>query len=958
MSSAALATSSNQILDNAAPVVLTAVHCETTLVAGSSLTLDAAFTETNPNTNRFYCDRNGAGYRDSAAGTTNTADPAPTAISVALNGGSYLSAINCVHTDDYGNTVTTENTTDRYVKPYTPLEPTVNNPFSNRLDVTINPDPSETTAINYAIYESTTVKYVQADGTLGASAVWQDITAWGTKTVTGLTPPVAQYRFQVKSRNSVDNATESNPSLSGGIINSAPWVGYSATDVIPAAQVTEATDASGLVTVNFRIRDDQNDDQITLDSFAYSDDGSTWYAPLNGDASAALGGSWPDSGGNKFKGTVGWASSVYSFTFNTKHADVTGSHSLAAANTANFRVRFKANDGLLISAAYGVSDNQVLDNLAPTVATAIILTSAPAGGDSLWLDAAFTESNPNTNVFSYDLNGGGYGAGTAGGSNTADPAVQAIAVTITGADYLSAVKCVHTDDYGNTVTSENLADVFVKPFTPPAPSVNTPTASSVRITVNKHASEASGLNYAIYEVLTGQYVQANGTLGAGAVWQAIATWGTDTVTGLTSPVAQYSFKTKSRNSMDNLTESDLSAAGAIINSAPVAGYSADTVIPAAQVVQSTDGAGVITVTFRVKDAQQDLAVLENFGYSDDGGLSWYVPQNADGSAALAGAWPDNSGGKFASATAWSGTAYSFTFNTKHADVTGTHPLTNVSVGNFRVRFKAFDGLAASAYVVSDTNSLDNVSPTSPSIAVADNQDYTNDATPNLTLSATGADSMRFQVNAEGWGSWLAYATSKSDGSISSGGEGLKKVYVEYKDWNGNSVAAVYDSTTYDATAPSGPAITITDNLGYTQDPAPDMTIAATGADSMAFKLNGGSWAPYVPYAASYSAFNVSAGGDGLKKVYIKFRDWAGNETNGALYDSTIFDTTKPASSTIVITDNQDYTNDATPDLALSATGADSMQFQVNAEGWGSWLAYGTSKRDLSMRGSGAGVKKV
>lgn len=62
--------------------------------------------------------------------------------------------------------------------------PTVDSATSSTLDVTINAgsNPSTTT---YKIYESTTGFYVQVDGSLDSSAVWQTAAAWGT--VSGVT---------------------------------------------------------------------------------------------------------------------------------------------------------------------------------------------------------------------------------------------------------------------------------------------------------------------------------------------------------------------------------------------------------------------------------------------------------------------------------------------------------------------------------------------------------------------------------------------------------------------------------------------------------------------------------------------------------------------------------------------------------------------------------------------------
>ncbi|MFT3909088.1 MAG: lamin tail domain-containing protein [Ferruginibacter sp.] len=83
---------------------------------------------------------------------------------------------------------------------------TVNAATSNSLAVALNSNgnPSST---QFAIQETSTGNYLQADGSLGASQVWQTATAWGTKTVTGLTAATA-YTFQSKARNGAATPVE------------------------------------------------------------------------------------------------------------------------------------------------------------------------------------------------------------------------------------------------------------------------------------------------------------------------------------------------------------------------------------------------------------------------------------------------------------------------------------------------------------------------------------------------------------------------------------------------------------------------------------------------------------------------------------------------------------------------------------------------------------------------------
>jgi hypothetical protein len=87
---------------------------------------------------------------------------------------------------------------------YVPTAPTVNGATSTSLNITIN-ENSNLSDVTYAIQETAGLKYVQADGTLGAAAVWQTAAVWGTKTVTGLTFNTS-YSFRVKaSRVSIES---------------------------------------------------------------------------------------------------------------------------------------------------------------------------------------------------------------------------------------------------------------------------------------------------------------------------------------------------------------------------------------------------------------------------------------------------------------------------------------------------------------------------------------------------------------------------------------------------------------------------------------------------------------------------------------------------------------------------------------------------------------------------------
>jgi hypothetical protein len=84
--------------------------------------------------------------------------------------------------------------------PNTPGAPTVDNPTTNSLDVTIDQN-SNGANVQYAIMEETTGKYLSAGKTLTSdNAVWQTAATWGAPiTVTGLTAGTT-YTFKVKAK--------------------------------------------------------------------------------------------------------------------------------------------------------------------------------------------------------------------------------------------------------------------------------------------------------------------------------------------------------------------------------------------------------------------------------------------------------------------------------------------------------------------------------------------------------------------------------------------------------------------------------------------------------------------------------------------------------------------------------------------------------------------------------------
>ena len=128
----------------------------------------------------------------------------------------------------------------------------------------------------------------------------------------------------------------------------------------------------------------------------------------------------------------------------------------------------------------------------------------------------------------------------------------------------------------------------------------------------------------------------------------------------------------------------------VIFNVPAGGWTEDHVIPAGQVSQSTDGKGILTVRFKLRDPSQDSCTLHTFEYSTDGGSNWSAPNNGDNTEALSSGWADNSGTRYATTTAFNtGAEYFFTFDTGHADVSGFDA---VDQNDVRLRFTVNDGV--------------------------------------------------------------------------------------------------------------------------------------------------------------------------------------------------------------------------------------------------------------------------
>ncbi len=111
------------------------------------------------------------------------------------------------------NAVGVENiptTTSIYTYAQIPHAPVLSNPQVNSIDLTIQLTDGNPSYTEYAIYCETIAKYVQADGSSGASEIWKTANNWGTVQVAGLNPGT-EYSFKLKARNNDNIETNFGP---------------------------------------------------------------------------------------------------------------------------------------------------------------------------------------------------------------------------------------------------------------------------------------------------------------------------------------------------------------------------------------------------------------------------------------------------------------------------------------------------------------------------------------------------------------------------------------------------------------------------------------------------------------------------------------------------------------------------------------------------------------------------
>lgn len=289
----------------------------------------------------------------------------------------------------------------------------------------------------------------------------------------------------------------------------------------------------------------------------------------------------------------------------------------------------------------------------------------------------------------------------------------------------------------------------------------------------------------------------------------------------------------------------------------------------------------------------------------------------------------------------------------------------VADGTYRIKVSdGAHGDQGNEAAIGKTVVVDNTAPTSVTLLINNDDEYTNSTSVTLSIGATDNSTKKMQVRNSGgnWpDDWEDFSNSKD--WVLSSTDGTKTVQARVKDVTGNIATAVSDSIKLDTTKPSNVNITITGKgdtpSTHTNDRSVSLTMSADDATSGVeymmvandISFTDRTWETY----AESKEWTLTSS-DGTKTVYLKVKDRAG-KVSDIVSDTIVLDTQNPTELGIQINSDQTYTNSTTVTLTLSATGAAKMAFSNTGTSWSSWESYSTEKTGWALS-STEGVKTV
>ncbi len=533
-------------------------------------------------------------------------------------------------------------------------------------------------------------------------------------------------------------------------------------------------------------------------------------------------------------------------------------------------------------------------------------------------------------------------------------------------------------------TTETVADKWTLAAQPLVPSVTNICSRSMAVTLASGDTNPAGTEYCLRvdSGLGGDvWVQTDGTLGAAPVYQTMPGWATITVTGLT-PNTMYGVFATARNGEGVDSAVGLAGYGQTLEGVP------PTATLSSTAGDPVNGAITVDVTlsenstsFEEGDITVVDAIVIDFTGSDAAYSFTLTPTltmpGTFSCVVLAGTFSDfacnpseeDSNILSRSYDRWPPTltlscvepyyvagAIQVTAVSSEPTVTleaGDIATTNAIISGFTPQpdgvtflFQLVPGNQGlfSCYVPAggftdlaenanedDSNVIERLYDSMPptgSVVINGGDDYTTAIGVTLILSGddgtgSGVTDMQFSNDNAAWSGWEAYAVSKAWDLDT--GDGVKTVYVQYRDAAGYvSTETITDTITLDTAVPMG-SVVINDGDDYTTAIGVTLTLSGddgtgSGVADMQFSNDNAAWSGWEAYAAS-KAWDLATG-DGVKTVYVQFRDAAGNISTQAITDTITLDTDDPVFTEITATPDTAVESDV---VTLSFHGSEPLQ---------------------------------
>jgi len=275
------------------------------------------------------------------------------------------------------------------------------------------------------------------------------------------------------------------------------------------------------------------------------------------------------------------------------------------------------------------------------------------------------------------------------------------------------------------------------------------------------------------------------------------------------------------------------------------------------------------------------------------------------------------------------------------------------------RFKDKAGNISEA--VTDDITLDRTPPREGTVVINEGENITNNANKVVKLSLHAEEAVEMRLanrfdfkQADGSeASWIPFEKETEWRLV--GPDGVKYVYVQFRDAIGNVSKTAYARIGIDRSAPREGRISINRNSKFCTDVSGyvDLQLYAIEATHMMLSNNQGfESAEWLKYESYYQNWILDTQEDGVKKVYAKFKDIAGNETTPIVASITL-DRQEPVAADLKINNGAAYTNDQSMlvDLGINAEGATEMMISNSQHFRGAhWEPYTTEKK-WGLRGT-------